>query len=336
MKTILVTGASGFAGSHIVLALQETDKQIIAACRERNRLPSGFKGEARVGDLRDESYRRQLLENVDVVCHAAAWSSLWGHAGESRRLFLEPTLALLEQCKESGVKRFVFLSTTSAAAPDQSGDPQSRGIQRKLWPHLCSIVEIEDRMQELSRQDGMEMVNLRCGLFVGERYGLGILPILLPRLKTHLVPWIKGGCTGMPLIDGVDIGQAFRLAAVHPKLEGFQGFNIVGPEIPTAREVIAYLHREFGYPQPHFSVPIPIGYVFARMMELLDPLVPWEPLVVRSIVHLLEETGADNRRAAEILGYHPEVHWQQAIKKQVLEMQQRQKEPMAMAVPVAR
>ncbi len=336
MNTILVTGASGFAGSHIVLALQETDKQIIAACRDRSRLPSGFKGEVRAGDLRDESYRRQLLENVDVVCHAAAWSSLWGHAGESRRLFLEPTLALLDQCKESGVKRFVFLSTTSAAAPDQSGDPQSRGIKRKLWPHLCSIVEIEDRMQELARQYGMEMVNLRCGLFVGERYGLGILPILLPRLKTHLVPWIRGGRTGMPLIDGVDIGQAFRLAAVHPELEGFQGFNIVGPKIPTAREVIAYLHREFGYPQPHFSVPFPIGYVFARLMELLDPLVPWEPLVVRSIVHLLEETGADNRRAAEILGYHPEVHWQQAIKKQVLEMQQRQKEPMAMAVPVAR
>ncbi len=118
MNTILVTGASGFAGSHIVLALQETDKPIIAACRERSRLPPGFKGEVRAGDLRDESYRRQLLENVDVVCHGAAWSSLWGHAEESRRLFLEPTLALLDQCKESGVRRFIFLSTTSAAALD--------------------------------------------------------------------------------------------------------------------------------------------------------------------------------------------------------------------------
>ena len=140
----------------------------------------------------------------------------------------------------------------------------------------------------------------------------------------------------MPIIDGVDLGQAFMLAAVHPCLEGYQAFNIVGPEVPSVREVLDYLDQEFGFPRPLFGVPFPVGYGFARLMELLDPLVPWQPLVVRSIVHLLEETGATNELATEVLGYRPKVHWKDGIRKQVTEMQLRQKTPMAMAVPVAR
>ena len=44
----------------------------------------------------------------------------------------------------------------------------------------------------------------------------------------------------------------------------------------------------------------------AWLMEQLDPLVPWEPLIVRSIVHLLEETGATNEQATAIFGYRPQ------------------------------
>ncbi|MCA1805026.1 MAG: hypothetical protein LC646_06750 [Xanthomonadaceae bacterium] len=95
---------------------------------------------------------------------------------------------------------------------------------------------------------GMTCVNLRCGLFAGERYGLGLLPILLPRLKTHLVPW--------------------------------------------------------------------------------------EPLVVRSIIHLLEASHADNAVATERLGYVPQVDWRMAIRRQVAEMAWRQRRPMPMSMPV--
>jgi len=70
-------------------------------------------------------------------------------------------------------------------------------------------------------------------------------------------------------------------------------------------------------------------------MELLDPLVPWEPLVTRSIIHLLEETGASNARATELLGYQPKVHWKDAIRTQMDEMARRQKTPMKMYKPIS-
>ncbi len=172
-------------------------------------------------------------------------------------------------------------------------------------------------------------------IFAGRRYALGVLPILAPRLKTHLVPWVVGGRTGLNIVDGRDIGSAFVRAVVAEGLADYEGFNIVGPTVPTVREIINFLHDEYGLPKPHFSVPFSLAYPFAWLMEKLDPIVPWEPLVTRSIIHLLEETGADNTKAERLLGYRPIHPWREAIRTQVEEMAVRQKRPMPMAMPIA-
>lgn len=335
MKRVLVTGANGFVGSHVLQALQQhSGVLVIAACRDRRKLPAAFKGEVREGDLRDADYLKAVVKDVDVLCHAAAWSSLWGHAGESRKLFLEPSLKLIRAAREAGVCRFVNTSTTSAASPEHSSDPSSEGISRPFWPHLCNVIEVENALRAQAGLD-FQVVNLRLGIFAGERYALGVLPILMPRLKTHLVPWVAGGRTSLPIIDGRDIGQAFALAASAVGLANYESFNIVGPETPTVRQVITFLHEEFGLPLPHFSVPFAVAYPFAWLMEKLDPIVPWEPLVTRSIVHLMEEVNTDNSKAGHMLRYHPAHDWRTAIRAQVKEMQVRQQRPMSMVNPIA-
>jgi nucleoside-diphosphate-sugar epimerase len=334
MATVLVTGANGFVGSHVLEALQRRrELTAIAACRDPAKLPAGFAGEVRAGDLRDSRYVRDVVDGVDVLCHGAAWTSVWGRRVESRRLFLEPTLALIDAAQAAGVRRFVNNSTTSAASPEQSADPMSRGIPRRFWPHLCNVIAIEDRLRERACP-AFQVVNLRLGIFAGRRYGLGILPILLPRLRTHLVPWVAGGRTSLPIIDGEDIGEAFALAVTATGLDDYEGLNVVGPEVPTVRQVIELLHDELGYPAPHFGVPFLLAYPFAWLIETIDPIVPWEPLVTRSIIHLLEEVHADNRKAETRLGYRPRHPWREAVRKQVAEMQVRETRPMAMCRPI--
>lgn len=334
-KTVLVTGANGFVGSHVLEALQARgDVRVIAGCRDGKKLQPGITDEVREGDLRDPAYRRRLVADVDVICHAAAWTSLWGHTDHSRQLFLEPTLALIDAAREAGVTRFINTSTTSAAAPETSADPMSPGIPRPFWPHLCNVIAIENGLRHHATA-GFQAVNLRLGIFAGRRYALGLLPILTPRLKTHLVPWVAGGRTGLPIVDGRDIGQAFALAAVAEDLDDYEAFNIVGPEIPSVREVIDLLHDEFALPRPHFGVPFSAAYAFAGLMEWLDRFLPWEPLVTRSIIHLMEETGADNRRAEARLGYRPKHTWQDAVRNQMTEMDVQQARPMSMARPLS-
>lgn len=331
MTTVLVTGATGFVGSHAVEALaKRSELRVVAACRDPGRLPEDFRGEVRVGDLRDAAYRDRLLDGVDVVCHCMSWTSLFGQGHRSRDLYLEPTLALLDATLAKGAQRFINVSTTSAAAPEQSADPSSRGIPRPFWPHLCSVVAIEDALRERANER-TSMVNLRFGIFAGRRYGLGVLPILVPRLKTHLVPWVAGGRTSLPITAGEDIGEAIALAAVAPGLAGYESFNVVGPEVPTVRQVIEFLHENYGLPLPHFSVPFGIAYPFAWLMEKLDAVVPGDPLVTRSVIHLLEEVGVDNTRAEERLGYRPKVGWREAIEAQLAEMWSRETRPMRMS-----
>jgi nucleoside-diphosphate-sugar epimerase len=331
---VLVTGATGFVGSHCLESLAKyPEVEAIAACRDRSRLPASFRGEVKVGDLLNNDYLEGLTQGVDVVIHAAAWTSLWGHRKESEELFLGPSLSLIEAARRHGVKRFVFISTVSAAAPGNSSDPMSRGVKRSYWPHEANVVAIEERLREVAGENFCA-VNLRLGLFAGSRYALGLLPILAPRLKTHLVPWVVGGSTGMAITDGRDIGQCAALAATVSGLKGFEAFNVVGPEVPRVRDVIDYLHQRHGLPRPHFSVNFPIAFAFAWLMEKLDPVVPWEPLVTRSIIHLLQETAADNKRAERELGYRPRYHWKQAIDIQMAEMATQQAKAMSMARPL--
>jgi len=278
-----------------------------------------------------EGYSKELVKDVDVICYASAWSSLWGHENESRKLFLDPTLAFIENARAAGVQRFINTSSTSAAAPDNSADPLSRGIPRALWPHLCNVISIENALREQASPK-FQVVNLRLGIFAGQRYSLGVLPILVPRLKTHLVPWVASGQTRLPITDGRDIGEAFALAATTDGLSDYEGFNIVGPEVPTVRQIITLLHEEFGLPLPHFSVPFSVAYPFAWLMEKLDPIVPWEPLITRSIIHLMEEVWADNVKAERLLGYHPTHCWQEAVRLQMQEMSVRQMQAMSMVV----
>lgn len=334
--SIVVTGATGFAGSHVLEELNligHKDLHIIAACRDRRKLIPEFRGEVREGDLRDPEYLDRVLAGADIVCHCASWTSLWGHKKESRELYYQPSIELINKALEWRVKRFINISTTSAASPGQSSEASNPGIQRRYWPHLNNVIAIEDYMRENSYR-GTAMVNLRLGLFAGKRYSLGILPILLPRLKTHLVPWVNGGRTKLPIIDGRDIGQAMVRASLAPELPTYSSYNVIGPESPSAREVVNYIADTFDYPRPHFSVPFYAAYSFAWLMEKLDPLMPWEPLITRSIVHLLEETDTNNDSAREILGYSPEIHWKEAIHNQIEEMQRKQFKNMKMHKPV--
>ena len=330
MKTILVIGANGFVGTHTLeYLLKQENINVIAACRDKSKLSKKFQGEIREGDVRDEAYLKNLLKGVDVVVNAMSWTALFGQSKNSEQFFYQPTLRIIDAFLSSHAHQFINISTTSAASPDNSRDANSKGIIRPLWPHLVNVVKIEDCIRQKASKE-KTFINLRLGIFVGEHYGLGILPILLPRLKTHLVPWVAGGKTELPLTDGRDIGQAMGLAALKEGLSGYQSFNVIGSEVPSVRDVILFLNQEYGYPKPHFSVPFSVAYPFAWLMEKIDPIVPWEPLIVRSIVHLLENTGADNKRATDILGYVPQVHWRDSVRAQITEMNKYQTQVMSM------
>ncbi len=319
---VLVTGATGFLGSHILEALTTVrEVQPIAACRHRDGLPPAYKGEVRVGDLRDPDYLSQVVREVDVICHAAAWTSMWAHRREEDHNYRKPTFALIDAAQAAGVQRFIFPSSPVVAPRGKAAIADNAPAQHPgFWPHLEVVVDIEHQLRRLAGRS-MQMVVLRLGHFVGERYRLGLLSLLLPRLKTHLVPWVAGGHARLPLTDGRDLAQGFALACTATDLQAFESFNICGPAFPTMHEVLNFLHAEIGTPLPHFSVPRVGAYAFAWMMEQLNIVLPGDPFLTRAIVWLGEDWFAPSELARQRLGYQPKIPWQEAIRHQLAAME---------------
>lgn len=321
---VLVTGASGFLGTNI-LAAMAADPRIerVAACRRRSGLPATFNGEVRVGDLLDPGYRRELVADVDVICHAGTWASMWGHRRLEHERFFEPASDLIEQAIARGVKRFIQASTVvigPVARGAAAHDDFAPGHPTGFWPHLDFLMDLDACMRDNSRR-GMQMITLRLGHFVGAGNRLGMLPAIVPRLKTFLVPWLGGGRKHLPLVADSDLGRAFALAAMAPDLNDYESFNICGAEFPTLREVITRISEQAGVPKPLYSVPYPAGYAFGWLMEALKPLLPGSsPFLTRSIVHLCEDWVCPNDYAQKKLGYVPEKDWRTAMDEHLADL----------------
>ena len=323
-RSVLVTGATGFLGSNAIAALQQIPGvRIIAACRSPEKLPRSFTGEVRAGDLRDPGYRREVVQQVGAVCHCGTWGAMWGHAEQERAWFFEPAKDLLEQSIEAGVGRFLLASTVAIAARPTRGEPlddHAPGALTGFWPHVDELVRLDRLMREHAHR-GTTMVSMRLGHFVGRGNRLGLVPAIIPRLRTRLVPWLAGGRKRLPLVDGVDLGRGFALAATAEGLEGYESFHICGPELPTLREVFSYVADRSGSPRPLFSAPQWAGYGFARLMEALHPLVGGRaPFLTRAIVHVAEDWNCPTDHARERIGFVPRKPWRESVDESIEEL----------------
>ncbi len=321
---VLVTGATGFLGRHVLAALAaRSDVETIAACRSPEKLAPQFTGKVRAGDLLDADYRRAVVRDIDVICHAGTWATLWGHEKLEQTRFFEPTCDLIEQAINSGVRRFIQTSTMVIAAPPGKGkvlDDFAALRYTGFWPHLDRLIDVDRHMRENSHR-GTHMVTLRLGHFVGAGNALGLVPALVPRLRTYLVPWLAGGRSRLALVADTDLGESFALASVADGLNEYESFNICGSEFPTTREVIEFIASETGFPQPWYSVPYPAGYAFAWLMERLHPILPGSsPFLTRSIVHLAEDWPCSTDYARQKLGYAPRKNWRSAVRESLAEL----------------
>lgn len=321
---ILVTGATGFLGVNILKAFtSQENTNVIAACRDKNKLPEFFKGEVREGDIRSPLYRQSVVKDINVICHAGTWAAMWGHSKEEIENFYKPTIDLIEQAIRAGTKRFLMTSTVAIAKTNKGIseiDDFSPATYTGFWPHLDRLVDIDAYMKSNARR-GMHMVTMRLGHFVGVGNKVGLVPALVPRLKTGMVPWLAGGHSRLPLVADSDAANSYVAATFAEGLQPYESFNICGASFPTTLEVIKYIADKTGLPQPQFSVPYAAGYLFGWLMEKLFPILPGKaPFLTRSIVYLSEEWVCSTGYAKAKLGYIPQKYWKTAMNEALGEL----------------
>lgn len=126
---ILVTGASGFIGSHVLRLLFQKGYMNLRAVVQSRELRNDFKGSQNIetfkGDLRDADFCAKVTEGVDVVIHCAANTSNALDTKFNPLLHVTPniemTVNLLEQSWKNKVKKVLYVSSNTVY-PDMQED----------------------------------------------------------------------------------------------------------------------------------------------------------------------------------------------------------------------
>jgi nucleoside-diphosphate-sugar epimerase len=146
---LIITGASGFLGSRLVTGLAR-DFEIFAFDR-RSQGEAGLDERAGLHwfqiDLAEPEPVRSSFNSiceggpVDFVLHLAAYYDFTGHRHpEYERANVQATRVLLENCKDLGLKRFIFASSVAACGFSTPGDPITEGTP-PLGSHIYAVTK---------------------------------------------------------------------------------------------------------------------------------------------------------------------------------------------------
>ncbi|TLU65100.1 SDR family oxidoreductase [Thalassotalea litorea] len=169
---VLLTGASGFLGKHILASTEFTDSSIRAVYR------FGSKSEEHlnryfVDNIDAHTNWLPALKNIDCVIHCAARVHVMSDTKSDplnayRQVNTEGTVNLAEQAMRCGVKRFIFISTIKVNGEETGVTPyKASDIANPSDPYGISKYEAEQALLELARRSTMEVVIIRPPLIYG-------------------------------------------------------------------------------------------------------------------------------------------------------------------------
>jgi len=249
---ILLTGATGFIGPHVVRALRTEDRPVRALVRDpadAGKLQA-WGCETVVGDVNDPESLRRAVEGCDVVVHLVAIIN--GTPQQFDRVMTQATRALVDAAKDAGVRRFVLMS---ALGVDES--------TKDLVPYYGAKWQMEQAVKE----SGLEHVIFRPS-FVFGRDG-GALQQFKRIAKLAPVTPIVGPGTQRIQPIWVDDVAAYFAAAVDKPEAANRTFEIGGPDVVTWNEFWSRLKKATGARRPSIHLPFGLMRAQAALLEKL-------------------------------------------------------------------
>ncbi len=273
---ILVTGGTGFVGSHLIKRLAHEKLKTRCLVRKTSNVEKlkELGMEVAYGDVTDKDSLKKALEGVETVIHlvgiivepkGATFETI--HTGGTRNL--------VEACNEAGVRRFIYISALGARE-----NARSRYHITK-WEAERAVIK-----------SGMEYVILRPSIMIGE--GGEFISMLSTMFRQAPVIPIIGGESKVQPIYVENTVDCIIKSLTGPTNRIFE---IAGPEQMTYRELYLTLMDVLGIKKPTIGVPIwlvwPMAYIQERTME--KPTITTQQLIM-----LREDNICDIREMQEV------------------------------------
>ena len=232
---ILVTGAGGFIGSHLVERLASAGHEVRALVRYNGRgdrghlrdLPRELHSLVEVisGDITDASQVRRLVVGCDAVCHLAALIGI-PYSYEAPRSYattnIMGTLNVLEACRDHGVKRVVVTSTSEVYGTAQYAPIDELHPLQGQSPYSASKIAADKLAESFYTSFDLPVVTLRPFNTFGPRQSArAIIPTVLTQALSGATEIQLGSLDPQRDLTFVtDTAEGFRLAIETPDIEG--------------------------------------------------------------------------------------------------------------------
>ena len=320
MKTVLVTGATGFLGKYVIEELAEHGYQVRAFGRNskvgrslENSSVSFFKG-----DLTKADDVLEACKGMDLVVHAGALSTVWGPWEDFYQANVLGTKYVLEACRQTDIQRLVYVSSPSvyAAPKDQlaikeSDAPEENNLNNYIRSKLASEKLFKDY------PDVPSIILRPRGLF-----GIGdtsILPRVINLSQKIGIPLIEDGRQLMDMTCVENVALAIRLALGAPEAKG-EVYNITNGEPRAFRDLLEESLTGLGYPIKYRKIPASLISGIASSLEFLYKTLnlKGEPPLTRYTYYLLRYSQTlDISKAERELGYCPKISISEGIEQYV-------------------
>ncbi len=267
----LVTGGTGFVGSHIVRKLGEDGHTARVLHRSSSKLDAlaGLEYESASGDILDETALEAACVDCDWVFHVAAVADYW-RADHSKMMEanVEGTRRVLRAARKAGVKRVVFTSSAAAVGLRTDGQPSNERVPFNLspnhFPYGYSKVLAEHVVQE-AVSEGQEVVTVNPVVVMGPG-DLNMISgsyILQIKKLGRLVPVPPGG---IAVIDVRDVARMHIAAAEHGRSGERYLLNTANY---SQREWMGMIADVVGVARPTISAP---AFVLPIAANIIDSL----------------------------------------------------------------
>jgi len=308
---VLVTGAAGFIGQHLVHALLQRDHEVVAMIRQN--MPGSWTGTERLSvlkcDLTDSQGVNLGNRGIDVIVHAAA--AMRGTLGEQLAATVTGTANLLQAARVAGIRRVVGLSSLavldfrSVRAMTLIDERVPVGQAGATGFYIQAKILQENLFREFGAEAGHASLILRPGLVYDDQRLIeahaGIVRRGVQILASHpgRVPTIE--------VHGV---ASAVVAAVDGSGEGVETVHLVDDALPSQGDYIAELRRRGVLSSGGLMVPwkllqtLCMGSRLAMSALGLSARVP-EVLLPGSFCARLKPFEFSNLRARQVLGWVP-------------------------------